>query len=68
MPLVLKQILKHLMFYGQHSGIKHLKCQCLHTASRLTPHKQKNLYGLPTNTQAVPYDMEYHTVNNKEHP
>lgn len=28
------------------------------------PTQQKNLYGFPTNAQALPYDMEYHTVNN----
>lgn len=56
------------MLYGRHSGAKHLKCQCLRSALCLTPRKQKNLYGVPTSAQALPYDMEYHTVNNEEHP
>lgn len=39
------------------------------SVSYVWPHrKQKNLYSTSTNGQALPYDMDYHTVNNKEHP
>lgn len=58
-------VLKHLTFYGQLSCQKHPKC---HTALFLTPPKQTILYNAQTNVQALFYDMEYHTVNNEEHP
>lgn len=33
------------------------------------PHiNRKPSMAFPTNAQALPYDMEYHTVNNEEHP
>lgn len=33
------------------------------------PHAhRKTSMGRPANAQALPYDMEYHTVNNEEHP